>query len=571
MHNSLPATAVRRLGRHFLYLLLTAISVATISAPRARASTEQLASLRGQSASELYDEGQGWERDSNDVKAAECYSLAVSLGESRLSESDRIAIIRSYARLAAIYTFVFFDYPKAIQSCEDGMEMAREHSLTAPLPQLYVLYAGIMANYDHIRNPRLPTERTRNIFLEGIEASIQEKDWQSLNSLVCNFINLSLAHGRLENISEVADRYLDSKGIPASAPLSAFTREVCLGVMDLAAGRSESGIGHFRRCVEMSSDFKGAKDNELLAALSDLSYAYALTRDYGNAISTAEKLVGIARKEGMSDVMMYALFDLSNFYRENGRDYMAKAYYVDYLQHKDSFLISSGMMDVDRVKALNQIKNLTKDLSILELRRQNQKTVIIMLSAILAMIVVLALIIILNYRKVNQKNRALYQQSLELLESDTPPKQILHEKGAASTEPSEKADNGDEPAKYSRYNLSDNEKGEISECIIRILDHDPDIYSEDFSLNELAAKSGYKRNYISLVINETLRTTFAALLAKYRIREACRRLNSPDYSQYTIESIGRSVGYKSRSSFVTLFKRHTGMTPSEYNRAGGRR
>lgn len=571
MHNSLPATAVRRLGLHFLYLLLTAISVATISAPRARASTEQLASLRGQSASELYDEGQSWERDSNDVKAAECYSLAVSLGESRLSESDRIAIIRSYARLAAIYTFIFFDYPKAIQSCEDGMEMAREHSLTAPLPQLYVLYAGIMANYDHIRNPRLPTERTRNIFLEGIEASIQEKDWQSLNSLVCNFINLSLAHGRLENISEVADRYLASKGIPASAPLSAFTRELCLGVRNLAADRSESGIGHFRRCVEMSSDFKGAKDNELLAALSDLSYAYALTRDYENAISTAEKLVGIARKEGMSDVMMYAFFDLSNFYRENGREDMAESYYADYLQHKDSFLISSGMMDVDRVKSLNQIKNLTKDLSILELRRQNQKTVIIMLSAILAMIVVLALIIILNYRKVNQKNRALYQQSLELLEADTPPKQILHESGVDNDEPSEKTDNDDEPAKYSRYNLSDNEKTEISECIIRILDHDPDIYSEDFSLNELAAKSGYKRNYISLVINETLQTTFAALLAKYRIREACRRLNSPDYSQYTIESIGRSVGYKSRSSFVTLFKRHTGMTPSEYNRAGGRR
>lgn len=367
----------------------------------------------------------------------------------------------------------------------------------------------------------------------------------------------------------MADRYLASKDIPASAPLSVFTRELCLGVRDLAADRSESGIGHFRRCVEMSSDFTGAKDNELLAALSDLSYAYALTRDYENAISTAEKLVGIARKEGMSDVMMYAFFDLSNFYRENGREDMAESYYVDYLQHKDSFLISSGMMDVDRIKSLNQIKNLTKGLSILELRRQNQKTVIIMLSAILAMIVILALIIILNYRKVNQKNRALYQQSLELLEADTPPKQILHESEAAPTEPSKKADN-DEPAKYSRYNLSDNEKTEISECIIRILDHDPDIYSEDFSLNELAAKSGYKRNYISLVINETLRTTFAALLAKYRIREACRRLNSPDYSQYTIESIGRSVGYKSRSSFVTLFKRHTGMTPSEYNRAGGR-
>ena len=39
-----------------------------------------------------------------------------------------------------------------------------------------------------------------------------------------------------------------------------------------------------------------------------------------------------------------------------------------------------------------------------------------------------------------------------------------------------------------------------------------------------------------------------------------------NYGNYTIEAISESVGFKSRSTFVTSFKRITGLTPSQYQR-----
>lgn len=85
-----------------------------------------------------------------------------------------------------------------------------------------------------------------------------------------------------------------------------------------------------------------------------------------------------------------------------------------------------------------------------------------------------------------------------------------------------------------------------------------------------AAKGGrsdFYQKYVSQVINETFECNFNTLLGRYRIREACRRFNDPQrYGSYTIESIARDLGFKSRSNFATTFKKHTGLNPSEYLR-----
>ena len=79
------------------------------------------------------------------------------------------------------------------------------------------------------------------------------------------------------------------------------------------------------------------------------------------------------------------------------------------------------------------------------------------------------------------------------------------------------------------------------------------------------------RKWITLssqqVIHEKWGENFNSFLNSYRIKEACRRLGDVDhYGQLTIEAIATGVGFRSRTSFVTSFKRITGLTPSEYQR-----
>jgi AraC-like DNA-binding protein len=79
--------------------------------------------------------------------------------------------------------------------------------------------------------------------------------------------------------------------------------------------------------------------------------------------------------------------------------------------------------------------------------------------------------------------------------------------------------------------------------------------------------SGSKYKYVSQVINEYYQQNFNTFLNSYRIKEACKRLGDLEhYGNYTIEAISESVGFKSRSTFVSSFKRITGLTPSQYQR-----
>jgi AraC-like DNA-binding protein len=94
-----------------------------------------------------------------------------------------------------------------------------------------------------------------------------------------------------------------------------------------------------------------------------------------------------------------------------------------------------------------------------------------------------------------------------------------------------------------------------------------EIYSHEFSLQRLSELVGAPYKHVSQVINEMYKFNFNNLLNEFRVREACRRLAEDDiYTNYTIEAIAESIGFKSRSNFISTFKKLTGITPSEYKR-----
>ncbi len=61
--------------------------------------------------------------------------------------------------------------------------------------------------------------------------------------------------------------------------------------------------------------------------------------------------------------------------------------------------------------------------------------------------------------------------------------------------------------------------------------------------------------------------SFSILLSDARVKEACRRMNAnAGLKHLTIEAIANEVGFKSRVTFLTAFKRVTGLTPTEYRK-----
>lgn len=85
----------------------------------------------------------------------------------------------------------------------------------------------------------------------------------------------------------------------------------------------------------------------------------------------------------------------------------------------------------------------------------------------------------------------------------------------------------------------------------------------ELSLGKLAAACGMSSHMASLAINTCSGGNFYDWINTYRVQEAMQRLRETDEA---ITSISFAVGFNSKSTFNTAFRRIAGCTPSEYRK-----
>jgi len=121
-------------------------------------------------------------------------------------------------------------------------------------------------------------------------------------------------------------------------------------------------------------------------------------------------------------------------------------------------------------------------------------------------------------------------------------------------------------AKYAGSGLVDSEKQRILQEILQHMENKKPWLEPELTVDQLATALNIRPKILSQVINETLHQNFFDFINRYRIEEAKRLLNNPPDKKITVLEVLYQVGFNSKSSFNTLFKRHTGLTPSEFKK-----
>lgn len=88
----------------------------------------------------------------------------------------------------------------------------------------------------------------------------------------------------------------------------------------------------------------------------------------------------------------------------------------------------------------------------------------------------------------------------------------------------------------------------------------------ELSLSMLAKAMGINRNQLSQLINTGLRENFYDFINKYRVEEVKRLMVDPQKQNYNLLGMALEAGFKSKSTFNLIFKRFTGLTPTEYRK-----
>jgi AraC-like DNA-binding protein len=106
---------------------------------------------------------------------------------------------------------------------------------------------------------------------------------------------------------------------------------------------------------------------------------------------------------------------------------------------------------------------------------------------------------------------------------------------------------------------------EIMQLISYMEDKKPYL-NASLSVRNLAEEIKMNSRDLSILINQNLNQHFFDFINEYRIKEAKNILKNPAKKEVTVLEILYEVGFNSKSSFNTAFKKHTGQTPTEFRR-----
>lgn len=118
--------------------------------------------------------------------------------------------------------------------------------------------------------------------------------------------------------------------------------------------------------------------------------------------------------------------------------------------------------------------------------------------------------------------------------------------------------------RYARSGLNEESAAVILERIDRALSADRLFADPALTLGRLAAAIESTPHQVSEVLNRYANISFHDLLNRRRVSEVKAQLLDADSDRYTIEGIGASAGFGSRSALYAAFRRLEGVTPAEF-------
>jgi two-component system, response regulator YesN len=86
-------------------------------------------------------------------------------------------------------------------------------------------------------------------------------------------------------------------------------------------------------------------------------------------------------------------------------------------------------------------------------------------------------------------------------------------------------------------------------------------YNHSFNIDELSTEINRSPNYVSHIFSEANGETIIEYLNRIRIKESQKILM---YTDFTIYTIAKDVGYNNEKYFIKMFKKYTGQTPTAF-------
>ncbi|MBN2520366.1 MAG: AraC family transcriptional regulator [Bacteroidales bacterium] len=117
--------------------------------------------------------------------------------------------------------------------------------------------------------------------------------------------------------------------------------------------------------------------------------------------------------------------------------------------------------------------------------------------------------------------------------------------------------------RYKKSVLSVKKKNDIKTLLLNYFEKEKPYLNSDLNMDLLSETLKIPKHNITEVLNTEIGNNFFQFVNNYRVNEVKKMLDDKK-NLFSIEAIGYECGFNSKSSFFTVFKNITGMTPLQY-------
>lgn len=487
-----------------------------------------------------------------------CYTIVANrYYEQDLSEDDIKRSIEATNSIGLLYLDDFYDFPKSYSYLLQAKELAQKHHFDYFIPSIQMSMLLVDGYRSSLSSQSLDLNLVKN-FKSAFGNAVKNKNWYAVQNTFFDLVLYATFHGN-DTIFNKEKQEIRRLPIPDSTAWLQYARLLCDGIDAWVAKDRGLSTACFEKMLASAEKLPpGVKPTARIIARNYIHIWHVDSARVDNAIAAMFLNEQDAKGHNLMVHLMDSYSSLSLLYKIKGDDKLADKYYIRYLETKDELINSKRLANVGEAELLFEMQKKNEEARQLAYERKVQSWVIV---GILVFTVVLLLMLYWLYRKyrqVREQKQSLYDRTQEMIK-DSEQKRLL----IAQLTPKPVQ----EKPKYENSSLTEDDKDNLMQQILVVMETSDDIYAENFLLDQLAQLVEARPNHVSQVINEKYDGGFYAMLNEYRIKEACRRMNDKaGFANLTIEAIAQSVGFKSRSNFSRTFKSITGLTPSAYQK-----
>lgn len=297
----------------------------------------------------------------------------------------------------------------------------------------------------------------------------------------------------------------------------------------------------------ITPDWDDGQSAYVLATLKSL--AYRNKGDYSHALACIR---GVGQDDAEKRFRVYS--NLMRIYRAMGNEDSARFWADRKYAVRDTAFNVQRYGSLRSLELRGEMERAARDYRVLQVRSDMHLLLFWIALAAALVIGVLGWRLLVAHRRLLVRNRETYRLYLEHKEGE---RRLMEH--AAPSPPSK--------AKYGEGALSEQEMLDIVAACRRALQDSDAPYNPDFRIEDLAELIDVPKRYVSQSINGALGQNFGSFIGAVRVNRACELLTGEEGRNLSIEGVATMVGFRSRSHFVNVFKRVTGLTPTEYVRA----